>query len=531
MTSLLNDLLARVEAMTPDEQAKALADARAITGPQKWISNPGPQQDAYFCLADLLLYGGQGGGGKTGLLAGLATTAHQRSLLLRRQFNSLSGLIDEVLKINGGRDGFRESPYPRLRTDDGRQIELGACLNLGDEQQYQGRARDLLGVDEAAQFLEIQLRFLMGWNRTTEKGQRVRSVFASNPPIGPEGEFLIKMFRPWLDLTHPRPAKAGELRWYVTDGGEDIEVDGPDPVQLPGHPKALFPKSRTFIPASTADNPYITQEYQRELDALPEPIRSAVRDGNFMAARKDQDWQIIPTAWVRAAQARWKPTPPAQFGMTAVGVDIAQGGADKTALAPRYDWWFAEIETHPGATTPSGKEVVGLIAATRRNNAVIILDMGGGYGGETYGLLKDNGTDPRRIIRFKGAEATDRRTSDRTFAFTNCRTAALWAFREALDPDQEHGSPIALPPDPEMVADLCAATYRITPRGIEAEAAEKVKVKLGRSPDKGVAVLMSWWAGEKYAHYIAGMGTPRAGAAKPRFATGAHGGAKPWGWE
>jgi hypothetical protein len=431
--SLLDDLLARVNAMTPAEQEKALADAKTVIRAyglsDRWMSNPGPQSDAFFCLADLLLYGGQGGGGKTGLLAGLGVTAHRRSLLLRRQFNSLSGLIEEVLKVNGGRDGFRESPFPRLRTPDGRQVELGACLNLGDEEQYQGRARDFLGIDEAAQFLEMQIRFLMGWNRTTEPGQRVRTVMASNPPIGVEGEFLIKMFRPWLDLTHPRPAKPGELRWYVTNAGEDIEVDGPTPVQLPGIEKALFPKSRTFIPASTADNPYITQEYQRELDALPEPIRSAVRDGNFMATRKDQDRQLIPTAWVQAAQARWKSLPPAGMPMTAIGVDIAQGGKDKTVLAPRYDWWFGPLDVHPGAETPSGREVAGLVVGVRRDGAMIILDMGGGYGGETYSLLADN-IDKMRIIRFKGAEASDLRTRDRTFGFVNCRTAALWMLRE-----------------------------------------------------------------------------------------------------
>jgi hypothetical protein len=533
VTTLLDDLLARVTAMTPEEQAKAFADAQAVIQAHglrgNWTTNPGPQTDAFFSLADLLLYGGAGGGGKTALLAGLATSAHERSLLIRRQFNSLSGLIEELLKVNGGRDGFRESPHPRLRTADGRQVELGACLNLGDEEAYQGRARDLLGVDEAAQFEEQQIRFLMGWNRTTTKGQRVRTVLASNPPVGVSGEYLIKMFRPWLDITHPRPAKAGELRWYVTNAGDDIEVDGPDPVQFPGMDRPLYPKSRTFIPAKTGDNPYITADYQRELDAMEEPWRSAIRDGNFMAARSDQEGQIIPTAWVQAAQARWKPLPPQGMPMTSIGVDIAQGGKDKTVLSPRYDWWFGPLECHPGASTPSGREVVGLVVGLCRDKATIVIDMGGGYGGETYSLLSDN-VDLRRLVRFKGAEASDLRTRDRTYGFTNCRTAALWMFREALDPEQEHGSPIQLPPDQELLADLCAATFRITPRGIEAESADKVKEKLGRSPDKGVAVLMSWWAGAKFPHMVGNLGNIRG--ALPKFATTGkgNGGKKPYGF-
>jgi hypothetical protein len=101
-------------------------------------------------------------------------------------------------------------------------------------------------------------------------------------------------------------------------------------------------------------------------------------------------------------------------------------------------------------------------------------------------------------LRFKGNNASMKRTADGTFGFTNARTAALWAMREALDPGQEGGSPIALPPDQELLGDLTAPTFKYVPRGIEAEKAEDVKKKLGRSPDKGVAVIMSWWAGEKF---------------------------------
>jgi hypothetical protein len=490
--------------MTPAQRDDAVTAARAIIGTPKWIPNPGPQTEAYYSKADVLLYGGQAGGGKSGLLAGLAITVHQRSLLLRRESRSLSGLIEEVLKVNKGRDGFRESPYPRLQTSDGRQVELGHCSNPGDEEQYQGRARDFLGVDEAAQFIEMQLRFLMGWNRTTraaagEQSRATRTVMASNPPIGSHGEFLIKMFRPWLDLTHPKPAKPGELRWYVTEGGEDIEVDGPQPVQLPGIEKPLYPKSRTFIPASTADNPYITTDYQRELDALPEPIRSAVRDGNFMAARKDQPMQIIPTAWIREAQARWTPERPRNLPMTAMGADIAQGGGDRSVVAVRHDWWYAPLITEPGKLTPTGREIVGMIVPHRRDNATVILDSGGGFAGGAYEILRDN-LERKELILFKGGEQSSRRTRDKKFGFKNDRSAALWGFREALDPEQPDGSPIALPPDQELLAELAAPTYEYTTHGIKAEDAEDVAKRLGRSPDKAVAVILAWWSGAKLLH-------------------------------
>jgi hypothetical protein len=83
--------------------------------------------------------------------------------------------------------------------------------------------------------------------------------------------------------------------------------------------------------------------------------------------------------------------------------------------------------------------------------------------------------------------------------FVNVRTAALWGMREALDPGQPGGSPIALPPDPKLLSDLVAPTFEITPQGIKAEPKEKVMERLGRSPDRGDTVVMCWYAGPRYA--------------------------------
>jgi hypothetical protein len=120
--------------------------------------------------------------------------------------------------------------------------------------------------------------------------------------------------------------------------------------------------------------------------------------------------------------------------------------------------------------------------------------MGGGYGGAAFEWLRDQGDDVRG---YKGAEAGPGRTVDRQLAFFNRRTRAYWRFREALDPSQPQGSSIALPPDPALVADLTAATFKVGPHGIQVEAKEHVVKRLGRSPDRGDAVVMAWEAGIK----------------------------------
>ena len=146
-----------------------------------------------------------------------------------------------------------------------------------------------------------------------------------------------------------------------------------------------------------------------------------------------------------------------------------------------------------------GAYTAGQIIMQRKNQAIIILDMGGGYGGPAYEHLKTNfESDPLRqvVIGYKGSEGTASRTEpDKKFIFKNKRTMALWRMREALDPEQAGGSPIMLPDDQEMLADLTAVTFKVVGSTIVAESKEEVCSRLGRSTDKGDVVCMGWTAG------------------------------------
>ncbi len=498
MPSALDELIGRLEVMPERQRAAAIAPALVTQGSRKWVATDGPQADAFYCRADVLLFGGMAAGGKTDLIAGLALMRHQRSLIMRRQYTDLGFIIERVREIEGSWTGFNGSPPPKLRTEDGRLIDFGAAMKLGDERHWQGQPHDFLGLDEVVHFLEAQVRFLMGWVRTTVEGQRVRTVFASNPPETAEGDFVIGMFRPWLDQTHHNPAKSGELRWYVADpDGKDFEVSGPEPYQFAGQDKPVIPHSRTFIPAGLDDNPFQRNTgYEATLDAMPEPLRSIVRDGNFMAGRADDAWQLIPTGWIREAQARWKPDPP-PVPMSCMAVDPAAGGQDKSTIAMRFDGWFAPIVEKPGVETPMGTEIAGLVIMHRKNQAIVVIDMGGGYGGVPYTTLEENGVEP---VAHKGAETSTARTADRKLGFTNKRTETWWKLREALDPSQMGGSGIILPDDQELLSDLTSVRFStVQNRGvmsIKAETKEEVVKRLGRSPDKGDAVVMCWSRGD-----------------------------------
>ena len=180
--------------------------------------------------------------------------------------------------------------------------------------------------------------------------------------------------------------------------------------------------------------------------------------------------------------------------MTAIGVDVAQGGNDATVLAARYGGWYARLVRKPGNETRDGSDVAAMVTAARRNQCPVIVDVGGGYGGGTLLRLKDNGIC---AVGFNSANRSTAKTRDGQLAFFNKRAEAWWRFREELDPDQEFGSTIGLPPDASIKADLAAPRWQLTARGIKIEDKHEIRKRLGRSPDDGDAIVIALSEGAK----------------------------------
>lgn len=459
----------------------------------------------------VFITGNSPGGGKTGLLIGLAANEFNRSLIVRKQFTDLEGVMDNAKGLLDDDAGFVGGMRPKYRKPDGGVIGFeGMPKGGGIDTGKQGNAREFIGIDEGAQLSENQVRALFGWLRPLKSGQgkKCRMILASNPPLDPIGDWMIEAWGPWLNPSHPNPAEEGELRWFIYNADDKSqEVDGPESVTIEG--KTFTPHSRTFIRSTVDDNPYLdSAEYKRSIEIMPEPYRTILQEGNFMYARADQAFQVIPTQWIREAQARWTDTPYPGIPMCAIGVDVACGGSDNTVLACRYDGWFAPLVVVPGVNTPKGTDVAGLVISERRDNAEVIIDMGGGYGGAPLEHLENNIGE-----RFVHGHVAQKKSTDRTkeanLQFVNCRSAMWWKFREALDPSQAGGSMIALPDDTILVADLSAPTFEMTSGGkikveskmdgVDANGNPKpgIAKRLGRSPDRGDAVVMAWSEGNR----------------------------------
>ncbi|MEL6204114.1 MAG: terminase [Pseudomonadota bacterium] len=493
------EIIERELSSLKDHEQRMLKEILARDLARAFIPNPGPQTWAYNSEADVLLYGGAAGGGKSALLIGLAGQDHERSLILRRQAAELDGLIDfsrDVLAQRGSFVGGHEKVWT---LDDGAQIKFGGCKEKDKWRDYAGRARDFLGLDEAGEFLEEQAASLIGWVRSTKEGQRCRTVLASNPPRGAEGEWMIRWFAPWLDEAFPDPAQPGELRWCIRVNDEIEWVDGPGEYDR-GDPEPYTARSHTFIPAMLDDNPYLRQTgYRATLQNLPEPLRSQLLKGDFLAGREDDAWQVIPSDWVEAAFERHDQALKPNAPQTSVGIDVAQGGSDLTSLAPRYGTWFDKLQVHKGVDTKDGPQVAALAILAQRDSSQLVIDLGGGWGGSAYDHLKENESP---IIGVNPAEGSLAKTRDGKLGFRNLRAEHWWKLREALDP--QHGENLALPRDPALKADLTAPTWKLTASGIQIESKEDVRGRLGRSTDRADAVILAWAHGEYRAAQRAG---------------------------
>ena len=482
------EAIATIKGMTAEQ--KAAFDAVLDTMP-RWTPQSGPQQMAYESQADILFYGGAAGGGKTDLLLGLALTSQHHSIIFRREAVQLIGIEERMTAITGTRQGYN-SQTGVWRLPQGRVMELGSVKEPGDWMKFQGRAHDAKLFDEICHFLESQFRALIGWLRSDDPNIRQRVVCAGNPPTSSDGQWVKRFWAAWLDPTHPNPAKPGELRWYVSDeNGDDFEVPSGDPVKVGSD--WFTPKSRTFIPSSVDDNLFLsTTGYKATLQSLPEPLRSQMLRGDFQAGASDPAWQLIPTAWVKAAQARWVKKE-IKGPMTAIGFDPARGGADKSTAARRHGQWFDELVSVPGAVTADGPTAAGFIVPLIRNGACVCVDSIG-IGSSALDFIKGLNLLVLPVVGSAMSGLSDKAGQLR---FRNKRAEMYWRLREALDPTLD--DPIALPPDQELLGDLCAARYKIVTMGdkagIQIRDKDEIREAIGRSPDKGDAVAMTFVSG------------------------------------
>lgn len=434
--------------------------------------------------------GGRARSGKSDMILGEAFTNHKSSIIFRPEYSQLEALEERSREILAGTGAVYNASQGSKRWRNipgGRTLKFGAIKHDGDADKYFGRPHDLVCFDEITKFKERHYLSVWAWVCSVIEEQRVRIICTGNPPTKTSELWVKQRWAAWVDDTHENPAKPAEVRWYVTLNGKDTEVEGPDADVRDNLGKKLKPLSRTFIPGELLHF-YKGTNYEAVLDALPDNLRPQLRDGDFNALEEDMARQVIPTSHVRAAMARWTEKRP-NVMLSATAVDVARGGDDRTVISKRYGDWYAPLIEYPGKETRTGNEVAAHVIENipeSESRRLIVVDLTG-VGSSPYDILVSNGYVVEGYVDAAKSELTD---ASGQLSFANRRAEAWWTFAEALDPRSKNQ--IALPPDNGLLAELTSPTWELGPNGIQIEKKEKVKERIGRSPDAADAVVMNF---------------------------------------
>ena len=248
---------------------------------------PGPQTHFLASPADIAIYGGAAGGGKTWalLMEPLRHVANPgfAAVIFRRtnvQVRNSGALWDEseALYSRLGAQGFRSQLSWRFPS--GATVRFGHLEHDKTVYDWQGAQVPLIGFDELTHFSARQFWYLVSRNRSTCGVQPyIRAT------CNPDADSWVAGFIAWwLDEATglPRPERAGRLRWFVRV--DDALVWADDLSDLYGRYPHLPAKSATFVPARLADNLALTTAdpgYLANLLALPAVERARLLDGNW----------------------------------------------------------------------------------------------------------------------------------------------------------------------------------------------------------------------------------------------------------
>ena len=261
-------------------------------------AQPGPQTNFLRSPADICIYGGAAGGGKTvGLI--LEPLRHVRRIpnftavfFLRTmpQITNPGGLWDEsrnlYLRLGGTPHlGAREWRWRR-----GGKIKFSHLQFDRTVYDWQGAQITLIGFDELTHFTAHQFFYMLSRNRSI-CGVRPYIRATCNPDADSwVADFLAWWIDPESGLAIPE--RAGVLRYFIRIAGTIEWADRPEELMqhlprrddLPPGFELPRPISVTFIPAHVFDNPALLQvnpDYPARLLSLPPLERERLLDGNW----------------------------------------------------------------------------------------------------------------------------------------------------------------------------------------------------------------------------------------------------------
>ncbi len=268
------------------------------------VSHAGAQTAILSTSADLALYGGAAGGGKSFALL-MEAVRHVKvpgfgAVIFRRTFPRITAegaLWDQSVEMYS-RMGAKPNQTSLLWTfPSGAKIQFAHLQHTTNLQDWHGSQVCLLAFDELCEFDARHFWYLLSRNRST-CGVRPYVRASCNPDSESWVADLIKW---WIDpeTGYAIQERSGVVRWFARDGDELVWGESPDEIRQLIGPE-MRPRSFTFIPARLEDNPTLERtnpEYRANLEALPLVDRERLLGGN---------WKIRPMAGLIFPRNKWQ---------------------------------------------------------------------------------------------------------------------------------------------------------------------------------------------------------------------------------
>jgi predicted phage terminase large subunit-like protein len=258
----------------------------------------GAQEKFLASPADIAIYGGAAGGGKSYALLleplrHVLTNPRFTPVFFRRnttQIRNPGGLWDKSLELYAPLDGEPVQQPLEWKFRRGGKIKFAHLEHDATVLDWQGAEIPLICFDELTHFTKQQFWYMLSRNRSM-CGVRPYIRATCNPDAD---SWVAELISWWIDQTTglPIPERAGVLRWFARISDALIWADDPRELSEQRAPdgQVVPPKSLTFIPANLSDNAALMDAdpgYYANLMALPFVERERLLGGN---------WKIRPAA-------------------------------------------------------------------------------------------------------------------------------------------------------------------------------------------------------------------------------------------
>ena len=259
----------------------------------------GPQEAFLASSADIVIYGGAAGSGKSwGVLleplrhvvgnTNFAAVFFRRNLT---QIKNPGGLWDESLKLYPLCGGQPVSHVSEWRWPKGGKVKFGHLEYDATVLDWQGAQIPLIVFDELTHFTQAQFFYMLSRNRSM-CGVRPYVRATCNPD---SDSWVAEFISWWIDQEtgYPIPERSGVVRWFIRvqdsivwgESREALILEHGNSLRSVDDPEqSVQPKSFTFIPAKLDDNPALTKNdpgYRANLLAMSRIERERLLHGNW----------------------------------------------------------------------------------------------------------------------------------------------------------------------------------------------------------------------------------------------------------